>query len=441
MSLLRDYLSYACNNEAPEMFHVWSAYTCISAAVSRKVWLPFGDQAIYANIYTMLVGDAGNGKSVALQKSKRVLAELRDIPISRSIETPEGLCRFMNGDPKANPPLESPVRFVTRWPNGQLMDCHPMTIIANEFINFISKNPEGWTAMLNDIYDEDFYEYRTKNQGEDNLTGPYIVLLGALTTEVSSDLQKARIISTGLARRTIFQYGERKWHNPHAIPSYGDEDKAKRSAVVDHCRALRKTHGEFKWDEGTRAWWTEWYNKHSSEVPRKAPQVKSWYASKPTQVLKLGMLTSLSEDPTGLNLEIPHLECALAYLAEMEKDLFKIFGGVGRNELAGVALKIFEFISNNPDPLLLKQVKLSVWNLLDSRDPNRSFEECIRYLTDSGQLSIYTATMPGGAVHQLIATPETMKRYVATHSPQHGATPPGSPPGSPPEAGPSTAQP
>jgi hypothetical protein len=31
-----------------------------------------------------------------------------------------------------------------------------MLIKANEFINFIAKDPIGWITTLNDIYDQDF---------------------------------------------------------------------------------------------------------------------------------------------------------------------------------------------------------------------------------------------------------------------------------------------
>ena len=31
----------------------------------------------------------------------------------------------------------------------------PITIIANEFVNFINKAPENWIHLLNDIYDTD----------------------------------------------------------------------------------------------------------------------------------------------------------------------------------------------------------------------------------------------------------------------------------------------
>lgn len=436
MSFLRDYLDYASHNEAPEMFHVWAGYACLSAAVSRRVWLPFGDEAIFPNIYVMFVGDAGNGKSVALRKAKRLLAELETVPISRSVETPEGLWRFMNGEPNGNPPIESPVAFPAKWPDGQLREVHPMTIIANEFINFIGLNQQGWTNALNDIYDEDRYEYRTKNKGEDNLVGPYIVLLGALTTEVSSDLQKARIIASGFARRTIFQYGERKWHEPHAIPEYDEEKKALRQRAVAYAKGLQKLSGPFIWTPETKAWWTEWYNKHTASVPRQAPQIKSWFTSKPAQVQKIAMLTSLSES-TDLIITPAHFQVAIDYINIMEQDLFKVFGGVGRNELASVALKIYDFVAGLNEVISKKKLKSIFWS---SCKPPNDFEECFSFLVNDGKI-VSKFLQVGQAGDDVVATPEVMAAFAAhaAQVPQPSAAPSDSRPASAPSTDPSAS--
>jgi len=344
------------------------------------------------------------------------------VPISRSVETPEGLWRFMNGEPKANPPVESPVAFPARWPDGQIREVHPMTIIANEFINFIGLNQQGWTNALNDIYDEDRYEYRTKNKGEDNLIGPYIVLLGALTTEVSSDLQKARIIASGFARRTIFQYGERKWHDPHAIPAFDEEKKAIRNQCVTYLRSLQKTAGAFAWTEETKAWWTVWYNNHSASIQKQAPQIKSWFTSKPHQVLKIAMLTSLSES-TDLILLPAHFQVAIDYLAVMERDLFKVFGGVGRNELASIALKIFDFVEGLSEPIARKKLKSIFWS---SCKPPNDFDECFNYLVTDGKI-VSKFLQIGAAGDDVVATPAVMSAFETRVSAAQPSTSPDSP--------------
>lgn len=410
MSFLRDYLEYATGNEAPEMFHVWGGYTALSAAVSRRVWLPFEDTAIFPNVYVMYVGPAGNGKTWAMRKVKRVLAELSDVPISGSVETPPGLWRFMMGDPKKDPPVPSPVAYPVRWPDGVVREIHPMTIIANEFINFISIDAGGWINALNDIYDEDIYKYRTKNMGEDILVGPYIVLLGALTNEVASDLQKARIISTGLARRTLFQYGERRWDDPHPKPSFTDTQRAARDRCIQHLRALQKIGGPFQWNNKVDTWWTEWYNSYLGDVPKQAPALQSWFASKSIQVLKLAMLTCLSET-SGLDLEVGHFRASLELLEVLEKDLIRIFGGVGRNELAAVALKIGEYIEARDVPVSKRDLKINFFTLCK---PPNEFEDCLRFLLETKRIIEATVIIGNNYTDTIYGTTQSMTTFQAS---------------------------
>lgn len=411
MGFLQDYLQHATGNEAPELFHVWAAYATLSAAVSRRVWVVDGPKAIYPNLYIMLVGDTGCGKSTAMWYSKRMLSELGDIALSRSVETPEGLWRFMAGDPNTSPPTESPVKFLSKWPDNQIRECHPMTIIANEFVNFISKDREGWCGALNDIYDEDKYEYRTKNKGEDLLVGPYIVILGALPTDISHDLQKAKIISSGFARRCIFQYGERKFHEPHAFIEFTDAQASARQRCIEHLRLVQKLHGAFEIPPETRAWWKVWYDAHTMAIPKVAtPQTKGWFSSKPNQVQKLAMLTCMAESLDKI-VTIRHYEIAIDFLAEMERDLYQVFGGVGRNELAAVAVKIHEFLTGLGTVISMRKLKA---NFFSSCKPPNDFDECMRYLIDSGKVVTYLLTVqaPSGAVSDnVVATPDNLKKF------------------------------
>ena len=169
-------------------------------------------------------------------------------------------------------------------------------------------------------------------------------------TKSRSDLQKSRIISTGLARRTLFQYGERRWNDPHPKPTFEAAQRDARDRCSKHLRQLQKTGGAFYWLKEVNEWWTNWYCGYLGEVPKQAPAVQSWFASKSIQVLKLAMLTCLSED-FKLRLKVADFETALEFLGILEKDLFPHFGGVGCNELAAVAIKIGEYIEARDIPV------------------------------------------------------------------------------------------
>jgi hypothetical protein len=406
---LRDYLLYSEGNEAPTMFHVWGAFVTVSAAISRKVWLPNGKFLLWPNIYVMYVGSAGNGKSFAMRHVTTLLKRLDRIPISKSVETVEGLLRFMGGDPPVGdkPGREYEFKFVTKGPTGAMVEVNPMTIVANEYIDFISKNPDGWTNLLTNIYDEDNYSYGTKNQGQDILSNPYMVLLGALTTEVSSDLHKQRIISTGLARRTFFQYGERQFDNPHSEPTATPEQLSAQNRCLEHLKLLRSVSGEMGRSDYTRAWYKEWYNAHNLEVPKKAPQVQGWFASKPDQVLKLGMLLALMEETPSMEVRVDHLQIALDYLELLEKDLFKVFGGVGRNEVAEIAIKIRTFLEHQK--CAVTQQKMWALFFADCKT-KEELDMALQFLVEDAQIFETYVAVGSTTVKVYAASQETLKK-------------------------------
>lgn len=397
------------------MFHVWGAYTALSASIGRKVWLPFGVSAIYPNIYVLLVGDAGNGKSRAMYNNRALVSQvIPEIHRTGSLETPPGLWRFMTGDPDSKPPKSSPVLQMAVWPNGMTMPTHPMFITANEFIDFISLDDKGWINALNNISDEDVYFYRTKNMGQDKVIGPYIVMFGGLTTDIAHDLQKEKIISTGLARRTIFQYGQRKFDDPHAILTMEPHEKEAFDRCLVHLNGLRRVAGAFSWDEETQKWWKVWYDDHSAKVRTRSPQTRGWFTSKPDQVLKLAILTSLSEGHS-LKLETGHLEVALHFLGRMEHDLYRIFGGVGRNELAGVATQMYEFLSNLKEPISKKTLKLRLFSLFSAKNVHNEFDEALNYLVGTNKVRIHQMQLESYVDH-IIALPEVLVAWAAKHS-------------------------
>jgi hypothetical protein len=426
VSLLHDYIELTEGTEVPELFNVWGGFVLISSSISRRVWLMHGRDPIYANIYAILVGDAGNGKSMAIGDVRELLTEIDNIPIAASIETPEGLLRRLAGRPDKDPPEPYVGTFKTRTPTGVAEDVTPVTIIASEFVNFINKAPENWIHLLNDIYDTDKkFSYFTKNQGQDTIHRPYLVLFGALTTETSFDMVKSRIIQSGFARRSIFQYGERRFDQPCPFPPGGPHKLALRESIIRQCRALQALAGEFLMPKATREAYTAWYNEHSRKCPTAPPHLRSWLTSKPMQVLKLSMLSSLS---FSHDLEIlpEHLRIALDFLGKMEESLYGIFGGAGRNELAGVAVKIATYLKQQDQALPIRLVQN---NFFAECKPPNDFHVCVTHLISQGEASTHNCTLNGTAT-TYIGTPLIMHAFKAANQPE---PPPESPSASAPE--------
>ena len=410
-NFISNYLLYSSANEAPPMFHVWCGYGVISAAVGRRVWLCHGENAIYGNIYTLLVGSAGCGKSTALSKARRMIAELGNVQCTYSVETVEGLIQVLGGDPKAKTPSECCTPMV--WPDGVTRDTHQIVITANEFVDMIRVAPDTWTGFLNNIYDEDYYSYRTKNSGSQMLEGPYIVLLGAIPTEISKKLQEADIITTGLARRTIFQYGERQYAQPCPFPEFEIEHKDARAECVTRLKRIQQFQGEIKLSPAAREWWSTWYCEHSVAIPKKAtPMTLGWLSSKPVQVQKLAILNCLATSDLMI-IEPEHFQLGLEWLNKMEETLHYVFGGSGRNDLARVILAIEAYLTKQTEPVSYKKLKTVFFTQFSNGRQDDELRQCLEQLYAEGKAKNATITV-GNISAEVIAKDEATIRSFAS---------------------------
>jgi hypothetical protein len=163
----------------------------------------------------------------------------------------------------------------------------------------------------------------------------------------------------------------------------------------------------------TRDHYTAWYNDHSHKCPKAPPHLRSWLTSKPMQVLKLSMLTSLS---FSHDLEIlpVHLEISLNFLAQMEASLYGIFGGAGRNELAGVAVKIATFLKQQDQAMPIRIVQN---NFFAECKPPNDFHVCVTHLISQGEASTLNCTL-NGTPTTYIGTPLVMHAFKEANQPE-----------------------
>src|SRR3990172_7399508 len=74
---LADYLRYTDNSEPQSSYRLWTGISTIAAALERKVWLNW-DDAIYPNLYVVLVGPPAARKGTAMSQGEWFLRRLGD---------------------------------------------------------------------------------------------------------------------------------------------------------------------------------------------------------------------------------------------------------------------------------------------------------------------------------------------------------------------------
>ena len=74
-------MDHASNLESAEVFRRWTAITAIAAVLEQKVWLTTSDK-LYPNLYTILVGHPGVGKTRTIMAGRKFLVELPEFHIA-----------------------------------------------------------------------------------------------------------------------------------------------------------------------------------------------------------------------------------------------------------------------------------------------------------------------------------------------------------------------
>lgn len=337
MPFLKNFMEWNEGTEVPQQYYFWSGISTLAALVNGQVWTRMGRYEIYPNMYIVLLGPPGNGKTSAMRRAEKLVRGFEDVSLSAQSETAEGLVRFMR---------DKCVRPLTLSDGN--VDYTPVTCFLSELSNFFGRDPGGMIDVLTGIWDcgGDNFHRRTKGQGEDILPRPNLNLLGCTTQDWITTYLKSDIIGGGFTRRVVF-VNEMMGDDTNRVP--WPEDTPRSIQARDNCKAygsvLRGVRGEMVFSPGTRAWWDKWY---STRVIPREPDVRGYHKTKPILVLKVAMLVALSESPERV-IKPDHMDVALALLGATETHLLKVFQGIGRNELNAVANKITTFLEGSPE--------------------------------------------------------------------------------------------
>lgn len=369
MSFLQDYLEYTSGTETSRDYHVWCAISALSSIISRKVWIYQGRIRHYPNLYIVLVGDPGSGKSFAMDHARKLVVEM-GIPCAPSVITLEALTELLGERNE-----KSPHHLICRHKDLALPYTH-LSIFATELVNYLGAEPFKHINFLISAWDEDVFHVKTKNKGEDYIKFPFVTLLGCLTPEISNSLFKQQIINGGLSRRCLFIFSPKRG-NAVAFPEMLPHQVAALKRLKAQALEMRSIVGEFEWAPEAREWFTSWYNtKHLKMSEANELAMQGYLRSKDGILLKIAMLLSISEDRT-LTMETKNLEKALTILEATEQFLPKILQGGGRNPMAHVATLMREDLEREGKILPLKSFIARYFQHGDHRELNEVVDHLI----------------------------------------------------------------
>src|SRR4051812_33732984 len=81
---IESFCDYTSGIQSPLIFRKWAAVLTIAAALERKVWARAFSRTLYPNMYCLLVGGPGVGKTESIREVRNLWGILKELKVAPS---------------------------------------------------------------------------------------------------------------------------------------------------------------------------------------------------------------------------------------------------------------------------------------------------------------------------------------------------------------------
>lgn len=322
-SWIASYEEFTAASGSPRIYQLWSAITCLAGALERKVWVRTMQSNLYPNLYVVLVGNPGIGKSMALNHTERLWRGLKGHHVAPTSLTKAALIDALS-DAKRS--LVRPGHI----PN--VVEYNSLLVPATELSVLIPGWDSDFMAALTTLYDGGTYAERRRTKDlKLEIPHPQLNILGATTPSYLNQLMPPGAWDQGFISRTILVYsGERIIRDVFAEelvePTLG-------KTLSEDLKIISDLYGKMEFTPAAVEAIREWNFADCPPKPE-TPKLESYKSRRLLHTLKLTMVASIDRS-SDLVIERQDFERARGWLlaaeAEME-DIFLSMDGGGDNQ-------------------------------------------------------------------------------------------------------------
>ena len=332
----------------------------------------------------MLVGPPGVGKGTAVHPAHWFIKDFKPVLsnyLSDRITAPEIIKRLDDG-------------FQTQSvQNGAIVVTKEATaiIMAMELSTFLSSS-DWMTSFLCQTWDQNEFEYGTKNKGSNVIKDMCISLIGACVPDfirrINGHVNSSDAINGGFTARTIFVFANEKskdlpWPMALRNTTNGPELIKKLREDLTQIASLR---GEFRMEPDARHEWDTFYKsiRHKDED---SDVIRHFKSRQNVHVLKVAMCLSAATNDS-LIIDRWCLRTAIALVQGVLNTLDVTFRGVGESSLSEATAKVQTYIE--------RKGSTSRRELVRDNHRHATVEDLDRILNTLCQIGIVNAYTRGG---------------------------------------------
>jgi Protein of unknown function (DUF3987) len=309
--LVDQFTLYTKGFRTSPLYRKWAGITLVAGAMERRVFTKNDAYINYPNLYIMLAGPPGSGKSVIDSVRRLWRATLNELQIPDF---------YVGVDNATKAALVDALSRATHTGSPQY-NC--LLLPVEEFSDFFSTYDPSLLSFLTKIYNApDDYEEERRGHGKTKIKAPLMTALLGYQPDVMNKVLLKEGADQGFLRRTILIWN--RISDKPALFSAPPLSEELKNEICSRLHEISTLHGEMLFDEAAISLLQEWDNE-DGPYPRPTHHNLLYYNETRTlHALKLSMVASMSESP-NMTINMSHVERAINWLLEAESVMPEVF--------------------------------------------------------------------------------------------------------------------
>lgn len=345
-------MEYTNGVSSPEIFRRWAAIVTVGASLERRCWAVTARGYTFPNLFAILAGRPGIGKSEAINRARSLVAATAQEGVYQQCcnlapvdVTKSALYDYLSS---------SKVKRMGPAPEELALGIegdhhyHSAYLAISELQDLVRDHDTALLGALHSLYDclpmiTEERRYRTDNPIK--IPRGQISLLGGTTPAYIGRTFPAAAWDEGFMARTIIIYSN-DLIQPDLFGGEDGEDGLDSNLadqLISDLRLIGRLSGRFEFSEDAKASIVQW--QKSGQLPKPThPKLEHYNTRRLRHAIKLSMIASANRSDE-MKIEVEDFQDALAWMIEAEEAMPKIFLEIVGKSDAQVLNELYHFVN------------------------------------------------------------------------------------------------
>lgn len=366
--------NYTSGLPSPDLFRTWGGIAAVAGALERKVWVRTNMGELHPNMYTVLVGPAGVGKTVVTKTVGQLWGGLDEHHLASASVSKASLVDELRGAER---------KGVVSTGGFGSFSFNSLKILANELGVLIPGYDNEFMNVLTDLYDGHGYSERKRSRDlHFKIDKPQINMLAATTPSYLNNVMPDGAWEQGFISRVFLIYSGQT----QIRSLFGEENKNNElwKKLEYDLNIIGRLYGAMTFSEEAASAITEWHMAGGQPAPDH-PRLQHYNTRRTAHLIKLCMVASAA-DSDSLEITIEHFAQAFDWLAEAETNMPDIFKAISSGGDSRIIEETWHFVYKlflkEKEPILAKRIFVFV----QARTPSHNVEKVVQVMEKAGFL-------------------------------------------------------